>query len=57
MAFNIVYKNGHVELYINGNFYCTADNFAEAFQEYNDYMKERSKANENQSAEQELQYH
>ena len=57
MSFNIVYKHGHVELYINGNFYCTADTFAEAITEYNDYVKERLNANENQSAKKELQYH
>lgn len=57
MAFNIIHKHGHVELYINGNFYCSADTFAEALKEYNDYVKEGLKASENQSAKQELQYH
>ena len=47
---------GHVELHINGAFYCTADNRREALQEYNKYVEERLKANENQSATKELQY-
>lgn len=56
MAFNIVYKQGHVELHIDGKFYCTADTFGEALREYNDYVKERLGLNENQSAQKELQY-
>ena len=56
MAFNIVHKHGHVELYINGKFYCSADNFSEALNEYNNYVKERLGLNENQSAKKELQH-
>ena len=56
MAFNIVHKHGHVELYINGDFYCSADTFAEALIEYNNYIKERLKANENQNSKKELQH-
>lgn len=56
MTFKIVPKHGHVELYINGAFYCSADTYAEALGEYNDYVKARN-ANETQSTSQELQYH
>lgn len=56
MTFRIVPKHGHVELYINGAFYCSADNFGEALNEYNDYVKARN-VNETQSSLQELQHH
>lgn len=49
MPFNIVHRRGHVELYINGKFYCTADTFGEALREYNNYVKERL-SNESKSA-------
>jgi hypothetical protein len=55
MTFKILPILGHVELHINGKFYCTADNHREATQEYNKYVEERLK-DENQSAEKELQY-
>lgn len=48
MNFNIIPKHGHVELYINGAFYCSADTFAEAIREYNEYVKRRL-ANESKS--------
>jgi hypothetical protein len=56
MTFKILPVFGHVELYINGKYYCTADTFSEALKEYNDYVKERLKVNENQSAQKELQH-
>ena len=48
MSFKILPVLGHVELHINGAFYCTADSYREALQEYNKYVEERLK-NENQS--------
>lgn len=48
MPFDIVHKHGHVELYINGKFYCSADTTAEAMREYNQYVEERF-VNENKS--------
>ena len=29
-SYNIIYKNGHYEVYINGKFFCTADSIHEA---------------------------
>ena len=49
MSFDIVHSHGHVELYINGKFYCTADTEQEARLEYNNYVKERL-SNESKSA-------
>jgi hypothetical protein len=43
MTFKILPCLGHVELHINGTFYCTADNHREAMKEYNKYVKERLK--------------
>ena len=37
MTYKIVPKNGHVEVYINGKFYCTADTMAEAIREVKNY--------------------
>ena len=37
------------DLFINGELYCTADNYTEAAKEYEEYMKERY-ANEVKSA-------
>ena len=50
MAFNIVHNHGHVELYIDGKFYCTADNFSEAIREYNNYVKEGLNVNESKNS-------
>jgi hypothetical protein len=47
--FQIKQVLGHVELYINGVFYCTADNHKDAMEAYNEYVKERLK-NENKSS-------
>ena len=48
MTVNIVPNKGHWEVRINGKFYCSADTFAEAITEYQDYMKVRN-ANENKN--------
>lgn len=37
MPYKFVYKYGHVEIYINGKFYCTADNEDEALREIEEY--------------------
>jgi hypothetical protein len=49
MTFQIISKHGHVELYINGAFYCSADTVSEAVEEYNKYVKRRL-YNENKSS-------
>ena len=33
MSYEIKYVHGHYEIYINGKFYCTADNMAEVEEE------------------------
>ena len=33
MATEIKYIYGHYEVYIDGQFYCSADNYSEAYQE------------------------
>jgi hypothetical protein len=45
MPFKIICENGHWNLYIDGKFYCSADDHREAVMEYQDYMKARN-ANE-----------
>lgn len=42
MTYKIKSVHGHFEIYINGNFYCTADTMAEAIREVKTY--ENSKA-------------
>jgi hypothetical protein len=44
MTLQIKQVLGHVELYINGVFYCTADNHREAMREYNKYIQEKLNA-------------
>ena len=39
MSYDIVNVNGHYEVYINGKFYCSADNTVEAAKEINEYEK------------------
>lgn len=56
MNVTIMPKRGHWEVYIDGKFYCSADNLPEAVMEYQNYLKERN-ANETYSAPKELQYH
>ena len=40
MSYNIVPVRGHFEVYINGEFYCSADNMREAINEIEKYRKE-----------------
>ena len=56
MNVTIMPIRGHWEVYVDGNFYCSADDEREAEIEYINYLKERC-ANETQSSSQELQYH
>ena len=42
MSFAIIPENGHWSLYIEGEFYCSADSHIEAAKEYHNYMKERN---------------
>lgn len=37
MKYRIVNVNGHYEVYINGGFYCSADNMVEAAKEIESY--------------------
>ncbi len=37
MSYRIVNVRGHYEVYINGEFYCSADNMAEATKEVERY--------------------
>lgn len=39
MSYKILPKHGHYEVHINGKFYCSADSFAEAMKEVEDYAK------------------
>ena len=56
MDVTIMPIRGHWEVYIDGKFYCSADSYAEAIDEYKIYLKARN-ANENYSTSKELQYH
>ena len=38
--YDIVDVYGHYEVYINGSFYCSADNFREAVMEISEYEKQ-----------------
>lgn len=38
MAYQIIHKHGHYEVYINGNFFCSADTWNEAVKEIEDYL-------------------
>ena len=49
MSYRIVPTYGHYEVYINGAFYCSADNMREAITEIENYNK-GSVENESQSA-------
>jgi hypothetical protein len=50
MTYKIKPYNGHYILYINGKFYCTADNLKEVDEEIRNYVEERSAHHENKSA-------
>lgn len=39
MSYRIVPTRGHFEVYINGKFYCSADNMKEALTEISKYNK------------------
>ena len=39
-TYNIIPKNGHYEVYINGKYYCTADSISEAEYEIRNADKE-----------------
>ena len=41
MTVSITPNHGHWEVRINGKFYCSADTFAEAVMEYQNYMEAR----------------
>ena len=55
MDFYTVYNHGHIDLYINGKFYCSVDKLSEAIEEYNNYVKERVDGNGNNNSAQKLQ--
>ena len=40
MYIRTVHKNGHLEVYIDGEFYCSADNYDEAFEEISKIFSE-----------------
>ena len=40
MNYKIINTGGHYEIYINGKFYCSADNMSEATREIEAYDKE-----------------
>ena len=41
MTYKIQPMRGHFVVYINGKFYCTADNWIEATREVEDYVTKR----------------
>lgn len=41
MSYKIIPNSGHLEVYIEGKFYCTADNWVEANKEIQNYYAER----------------
>lgn len=44
-SYSIEPTYGHFEVYINGEFYCTADSVNEATREIEDYKKEHALVN------------
>lgn len=40
MSYRIIPTRGHYEIYINGRFYCSADNIKEAEKEIESYRRE-----------------
>lgn len=50
MTYKIQPTRGHFEVYINGKFYCSADNWREAVSEIEAYAMKRGVGNETQSA-------
>lgn len=49
MTYSIKRNREHFEVYINGNFYCSADNENEAVSEIQNYLEERGVQNEIES--------
>lgn len=41
MEYEIMRSKGHYEIFINGNFYCTADSYPEAEREIKNYISEK----------------
>lgn len=50
MTYDIKRNKEHFDVYINGKFYCTADNEKEAVSEIQSYFEERGVQNEIKSA-------
>lgn len=50
MTYKVKPYKGHYILYINGKFYCTADNMKEVDEELRNYVKKGGNKNENKSA-------
>lgn len=44
MTYDIIGTKGHYEVIINGNFYCTADTYAEAEREVKEYAEQYQRA-------------
>jgi hypothetical protein len=42
MVYKIIPVHGHCEVYIDGEFYCTADNWNEAEREIEEYEEEHA---------------
>ena len=49
MTYDIKRNREHFDVYINGKFYCTADNESEAESEIQSYLEERGVQNEIES--------
>lgn len=54
MRYDIKRDREHYVVYINGEFYCTADKQNEAAKEIEEYMKERRNKHENKSSQEKL---
>lgn len=50
MTYSITPYKGHFVVYINGKFYCTADNMHEAIRDVENYARERGVVHEIYSA-------
>ena len=50
MTYKVKPHKGHYVLYINGEFYCTADNMKEVDEELRNYVEKGGNRNENKSA-------
>lgn len=54
MTYKIKPYKGHLVVYIDGEFYCTADNMKEVEKEIKEYKQKRSVKNENKIAKEKL---